>query len=83
MAAPVLGYGRSTVIVRFNQETVEDRAGRLHGVGCERLTFVREAVRHQAGTTVDRDRPPRECWACHPAVDVLYASGGEAAPRRR
>jgi hypothetical protein len=62
------------VVVRFEEETVEDKAGRLHRVGCTRLTFVREAARHEAGTSVDRRHAPAECWACHPAVEIVHGA---------
>jgi hypothetical protein len=58
------------VIWRFPEATVEDDAGRLHRVGCERLSLLHAVDWHVAGMVVYRAAAPLECWACQPVVEI-------------
>lgn len=57
---------------KFVDETVEDMAtGMLHRPGCREIDPWATVDVHLAGSSVERDVAPRECWACQPEMFLV------------
>ena len=57
---------------RFPQETLEEiGSGVLHRPECRELDTSAALDVHPAGSSVERDVAPRECWSCRPELDLL------------